>query len=153
MHKTKFLLIVLSALGIVACATQPGEPGFTKQQVGVVTGGVAGGFLGSQMFRGEPVIGAVGGAIIGSLVGGAIGQYMDQQDRINAQQAMIKTPIGQEAVWTNAKTGTSYTVRPTREYQSGRSYCREAQILIDGGKQKAYTTVCRGTDGKWYVKP
>lgn len=153
MHKMKFLLIALFTMALVACATQPGEPGITKQQVGAVTGGVAGGFLGSQMFRGEPVIGAVGGAIIGTLVGGAIGQYMDQQDRINAQQAMIRTPIGQEAVWTNPKTKTSYTVRPTREYQRGRSYCREAQILIDGGKQKAYTTVCRGPDGRWHVTP
>ncbi|KPJ67924.1 MAG: hypothetical protein AMJ43_02300 [Coxiella sp. DG_40] len=149
----KFLLIALFTVVLVACATQPGQPGFTKQQVGAVTGGVAGGYLGSQMFGGEPVAGAIGGAIIGTLVGGAIGQYMDQQDRINAQQAMIRTPVGQEAVWTNTNTGTSYVVRPTREYQEGQTYCREAQILINDGKEKAYTTVCRGSDGRWYVKP
>ena len=153
MHKTKLIIVALFSIAMVACSTGPGStPTITKSQIGTVAGGAAGAAIGSQVVSGSGQPYAIaGGAILGALLGGSIGKYMDQQDQINAQQAMINVPVGQEAVWNNPNTKTSYAVKPVKEYQSGSSYCRQAQVSIDQGKQVTYTTVCRGPDGKWYT--
>lgn len=85
-------------------------------------------------------------------INGDIMQHMDQQDKVNTRHALIATPVGQEAVWTNSSTKISYIVRPIKEYQNGQLSCRQAGISVNNGKQQSPITVCRGPDGKWYVK-
>jgi surface antigen len=146
----KFLASIL-ACALVGCANQGG---ITKQQVGTVAGGVVGGIIGNEVFHGGgKTAGIIGGTIVGAMLGSAIGQSMDQQDQMHAQQALTTVPMGQEAAWTNERTGTEYTVRPINEYSSNGSYCRRAKITInvEGKRDTAYTTVCR-RNGKWYTQ-
>jgi len=141
MYKLKFLIVASFATVLVACTTgHTSTPIITDQQVGTV--------VDASPVANPPTYGTLDGLVLS----GTIGKAMNQQDKINTQQALVATPMGQQAVWTNTKTKTSYTIKPVNEYQSGSSFCRQAQILINDGKQTAYTTICRGPDGKWYVK-
>lgn len=148
----KFLLSGAIALGLVGCA-QPGQ--ITRQDVGTVAGGVAGGALAGSVFHGSGQTAAiVGGTILGALIGSSIGQSMDRQDQLNAQQALINTPMGQEATWSNQKNGANYTVRPVKVYNKGTRHCRQAltTVTIDNRVSHAYMTVCRTGNGPWYVQ-
>jgi surface antigen len=141
MYKLKFFIVALFAIVLAACSLRHiGPPPVTKQQVGTTAD--------ASSVISAPVYGAVTGVIPNTLVG----KVMDQQDKVNTQQALITTPMGQEAIWTNAHSKTSYIVKPVNEYHSGSSYCRQSQILINNGKKTAYTTICKGPDGKWHVK-
>jgi surface antigen len=152
----KITTLVISgvlALGLAGCASDNG--GITKQQIGTVAGGVAGGILGATVFHGNgQVPGAIGGAIVGAMLGSAVGSSMDKQDQINAQQAMINTPVGQEASWSNQNTGATYTVKPVSNFTSSGRDCRRAltTVILDGKTKKAYTTICRNQDGDWQVQ-
>ena len=85
-------------------------------------------------------------------VGNQVGQYMDRQDKRNMQQAISTVPVGKQAKWTNSKQVT-YVVRPTKQYYTGRRYCREYQtsVKIDGRWKRAYGKACRQPDGSWRV--
>ena len=64
-------------LGTLGCAD------VTKQDVGVLTGAVAGGILGSHIGGGAGRNACIlGGSIIGAMVGGSIGKSMDDLDRM-----------------------------------------------------------------------
>ena len=140
MYKLKFLIGALFATVLVACTTEPSSPVVTNQQGGTIAD--------TSSVANPPAYGTADGLVLTA----AFSKSMDQQDKINTQQALVATPMGQQAVWTNTKTKTSYTIKPVNEYQSGSSFCRQAQLVINDGKQTAYTTICRGPDGKWYVK-
>jgi len=81
----------------------------------------------------------------------AIIQSMNQQDKINAKHALTTVPVGQEAVWVNPKTKISYTIRPIKQYQSGKYTCRQAQLFTNTGKHTLFN-ICRHPNGKWYEK-
>lgn len=142
------------AAGMIGCTTGPGTTGVTKQQVGTVAGGAAGGLLGSQIGKGSGrTVAIIGGTILGALLGGAVGQYMDEQDKLNAEHAMTAVPIGQQANWTNSQ-GANYTVTPIREYRtSSGQFCRmgKTTVTINGQYKQADVTVCQRPDGSWYV--
>ena len=145
-----YLLIMSCAVSLIGCASQN-----SREQVGAVAGGIAGGILGGTVFHGHGhVPGIIGGAIIGSMLGSAVGQSMDEQDRLNAEQAIINVPIGEEARWVNEDSGITYTIRPIKAYRTGGKYCRRAvtRIYLDGQVHKAYTTVCRVGNGPWQVQ-
>jgi len=136
------------ALGIVGCEPGQNVPGSTA--AGAVAGGLAGGLL----FHGSGQwAGIVGGALLGGIVGNQIGQAMDRRDRMNMQSAIVRTPVGQEATWTNTKTDTTYVVRPVKKYRSRGRYCREFQthITVGGQTRKGYGTACRQPDGAWKI--
>lgn len=141
------LLILFCSMSLVGCDTM------TKQDMGVVTGGVAGGLLGSTVGGGNGRILAIAaGTIAGAMVGGAIGKNMDDMDRLKMNRALENNPIGKPAYWTNNKTGASYEVVPTRNVNvSGNEYCREYRTVADigGKKQQIYGTACRQPDGSW----
>jgi surface antigen len=121
-------------------------------------GAIAGGLLGTAIFHNQ-VAGAIGGALVGGVIGNQVGQYMDRQDKINMQSAIVNTPVNQEATWTSDKAGpngrpVTYTVKPVRNYTSHHRYCREYQTTITVGgkaKQPAYGKACRQPDGSWKI--
>ena len=127
----------------------------TKQDVGTLTGGVAGGLLGSQFGGGSGKLLAVGaGALAGAFIGGAIGKNMDETDKLKMNQALESNQVGQPAYWQNQKTGTNYTVVPTRNVTvDGNQYCREYRSTanVAGKNQQVYGTACRQPDGSWKV--
>ena len=78
---------------------------------------------------------------------------MDRRDRANMQSAIVNTPIGQQASWTNTKSNRTYVVRPVKNYRSGNRYCREFQtrIKVAGKWQQGYGRACRQPDGTWKI--
>jgi surface antigen len=141
------LVVLLCSASLVGCQNM------SKQDVGVLTGGVAGGLLGSTIGQGSGKILAVAaGTIAGAIIGGAIGKNMDDTDKLKMNRALDNNPVGQPAYWRNANTGTAYEVVPTRNvtYQ-GNEYCREYRTVanIGGKKQQVYGTACRQPDGSW----
>lgn len=148
--KKLIALLLVSALtfGLVGCSEGNNTGGATA------VGALAGGLLGSQFGGGSgQVAAAIGGAVLGGYVGNQVGQYMDRQDRMNMQSAIINTPVGQQASWTNSESNVTYQVRPTRNYHKGSSYCREYQtrVQIKGQWKNAYGRACRQPDGSWKI--
>lgn len=145
---TAFVALITS-LSLAGCADM------TKQDIGTVTGGVAGGLLGSQFGGGSGKLLAVGaGALAGAFLGGAIGKNMDDTDRMKMNQALESNSVGQPAYWQNQKTGANYTVVPMKNVTvDGNQYCREYRSTanIAGKNQQVYGTACRQPDGSWKV--
>ena len=133
------------ALGLAGC--QPGS----NTGGATASGAVLGGVLGGAIFGSAGAI--IGGAVLGGIVGNQIGQSMDRRDRQNMQSAIVRTPVGQEATWTNTKTNTTYQVRPVKSYHKGNRYCREFQTRskVGGEVKKGYGTACRQPDGAWKI--
>jgi surface antigen len=124
-----------------------------NQDIGVITGGVAGGLVGSTIGGGSGRIIATGiGAIAGAYIGGAIGRNMDKTDQLETQMALEKSASGHPTTWKNPDTGNRYTVTP-RKTVVGRNHqpCREYMMtaMIAGKKQQMYGTACRQADGSW----
>jgi len=130
---------------IISSCTQ--TTGMSKRQTGALVGGGAGAAAGYAL--GGGAIGIIGGTVIGALLGSSIGHYMDKQDAQRALAASINQPVNRTKTWTS--NGHTYSVTPQKEYVQGSTYCRQAKIMVDG-KHVGYQTVCRGKDGKWYIK-
>ena len=142
-------IIVCSAFSLAGCQNM------SKQDVGTMTGAVAGGLLGSQFGKGGGQILAIGaGTVAGALIGGSIGKSMDDTDRLKMSSTLENNPPGQPAYWKNSRTGTTYTVVPTKNITiEGNPYCREyrSTAVIAGKEQQVYGTACRQPDGTWKI--
>jgi surface antigen len=136
------------ALTLSSCA--PGNNVGGATAVGAGTGAL----LGAAAFHGQDAwLGVLGGAIIGGIAGHQVGEYMDRQDRMNMRSAVISTPVGQEASWTNTKRDITYTVKPVKNYHRDGRYCREYQtrIIVGGKIRKAFGRACQMPDGQWKI--
>jgi len=143
------MLAVLVALNLVGCSQM------NNQDVGTVTGAVAGGLLGSQFGRGGGQMLAIGaGTLAGAYIGGKVGQSMDETDRLKMSKTFETNNVGQPAYWQNQNTQTQYTVTPTKNVTvHGNRYCREyrSTAVIAGKEQQVYGTACRQPDGSWKI--
>jgi len=145
----------LIALLAAACSSNPyGE----KQTVGTLGGAAIGGLLGSQFGDGTGQLVATGaGVLIGGLIGSEVGRTMDEQDRMQANQAVTEAhqaSLGETIVWNNPDSGNSGTVTPVRDGSTSSGlYCREFQqtITVGGETETAYGTACRQPDGTWRI--
>jgi surface antigen len=141
------LLVFFCSVSLLGCQSM------SNQDVGVLTGGVAGGLLGSTIGGGTGKILAVAaGTIAGAMIGGALGKNMDDTDRLKMDQALDNNAIGAPTYWKNANSGTTYEVVPTRNvHVRGHRYCREyrTSAIIGGKQQQVYGTACRRPDGSW----
>ncbi len=147
-------MLTVMAVEIVGCTPGNNTMGATG------AGALAGGLIGNELFHGKNAFaGVLAGALVGGIVGNQIGQYMDRQDKINMQSAIINTPVNQQASWTSDKAGpngqpVTYTVRPVRNYKTAsHQYCREYQttVTVGGEAKKAYGKACRQPDGSWKI--
>ena len=142
-------LVVLVAL--TGCATYQGQ----QEQAGMVIGGILGGVLGSEVGGGRGRTAAIiAGTLAGAAIGGAVGRSMDEVDRMKTAQTLETVRTGVPAQWRNPDTGNSYTVVPTRTYDTTSGPCREYTIdaVIGGRPEKVYGTACRQPDGSWRVE-
>lgn len=140
--------LLLSSLLFTGCATYQGE----HEQTGMVIGGVLGGLLGSQVGRGDGRTAAIIiGTLAGTAIGGSIGQSMDETDRMRTSHSLETVRTGVSSQWQNPDTGNTYTVTPTRTYETSGSPCREYTIdaVIGGRPEQVYGTACRQPDGSW----
>ncbi len=152
----KFVLVsvLVAALGLGACQ----QATFNKENVGMASGAVIGGILGSKVGKGSGQLWATGaGALLGSVMGSSIGASLDRADQMymqRATQSAYTAPIGQQITWNNPESGNSGTITPTRDGKdNGGRYCREYQtnVTVAGKQQHAYGTVCQQPDGSWEV--
>lgn len=119
--------VVLGCALLTSCSTSP-----TKQQVGLVTGGVAGAAIGSLFGGGSgKVVTTAVGAVGGALVGSEIGKSMEEKDQRNTTLSMNNGL--QESSWKNPKTGIAYTVKPnpTMYVNNKGLVCRDFNIAMD----------------------
>lgn len=141
------LVVVLCSLSVMGCSNM------NKQDVGMLTGGVAGGLLGSTVGGGNGKILAIAaGTLAGAFIGGQVGKSMDETDRLKMNRALENNAVGQPAYWHNSNTGANYEVVPTKNVTvEGNEYCREYRTManIGGKKQQVYGTACRKPDGSW----
>lgn len=141
------IIVLLCSISLVGCQN------VTKQDMGTVTGAVAGGLLGSTVGGGSGrVLAIAAGTLAGAFIGGAIGKNMDDTDKLKMNNALENNAVGQPAYWNNAQTGAKYEVVPTRNVtRDGNEYCREYRTVanVAGKKQQVYGTACRQPDGSW----
>lgn len=145
--------ILTMIMALLVSATLAGCQNVTNQDVGTVTGAVAGGLLGSTVGQGSGKLVAIAaGTLAGAYIGGKIGKNMDDTDRMKVNQALENNAPGQPAYWRNGNTGASYKVVPVKNVTvDGNQYCREYRTVADigGKKQQMYGTACRQPDGSW----
>ncbi len=145
--------LITGLLALLCSVTLVGCQNMSNQDVGTLTGAVAGGLLGSTVGGGSgKVLAIAAGSIAGAVIGGSIGKNMDDTDRMRMNQALENNQPGQPAYWHNRSTGTAYEVVPTKNVRVGRNeYCREyhTTATINGKKQNIYGTACRQPDGSW----
>lgn len=143
---TLFFVLICS-MSLIGCQNM------SNQDVGTLTGGVAGGLLGSTVGGGSGRILAIAaGTLAGAYIGGSVGKNMDDNDRARMNAALEANEIGQPAYWRNQNTGTAYEVVPTRNVtHRGNRYCREYRTVanIGGKKEQVYGKACRQPDGSW----
>ncbi|MFN3827954.1 MAG: RT0821/Lpp0805 family surface protein [Micavibrio sp.] len=154
----KFIMVSVLAAGLALSGCTQTSGTFSKENIGLASGAVIGGVLGSQVGSGSGRLWATGaGALLGSLVGSNIGQSLDRADQMYMQQATQKAhtaPVGETISWNNPDSGHSGTITPTRDGTSttGR-YCREYQttVTVGGKMENAYGQVCQQPDGSWEI--
>lgn len=143
------IALLAAALVLGGCETPP-----TREQSGMVVGGILGGVLGAQVGEGGGRTAAtIVGTIAGAAIGGAVGRSMDETDRIKTARTLETVRTGVPAQWVNPDTGNRYVVVPTRTYDQGGAPCREYTVdaTVGGSKEKVYGTACRQPDGSWRV--
>jgi surface antigen len=144
-------LALAATLAVTGCATYQGP----QEQTGMVIGGILGGVLGNQVGGGHGRTAAIiAGTLAGAAIGGAIGQSMDATDRMRVGQSLETVRTGVPSRWHNPDTGNSYTVVPTRTYETAGGPCREYTIdaVIGGRMEQVYGTACRQPDGSWQIQ-
>lgn len=156
MKKIFLSMAMIASLGLAGCQSlnNLGE----KETVGLASGAVIGGILGSTVGGGSGQLWATGiGTLLGGLVGSEIGRSLDKADMLHAQQANQRAhsaPIGESIAWSNPESGNSGVVTPTRDGKdtSGR-YCREYQqtIYVGGQQESGYGIACEQADGSWEI--
>lgn len=92
MNKTRKSVIIAAlfttAFSLTNCSTPP-----TKQEVGLVVGGVTGAVIGSQFGGGTgKIVGTAVGSVAGALIGSEIGKSMDTKSTKSTAPVSTATP-------------------------------------------------------------
>lgn len=152
MKKPHQLLTI--ALAAAALMTSGCESPSTREQGGMVIGGILGGILGAQVGQGSGRTAAtLLGAMAGTVIGGSVGRSMAETDRLKTAHTLETVRTGVSSRWINPDTGNSYVVVPTRTFEQSGAPCRDYTInaTIGGSKEQVVGTACRQPDGRWNV--
>jgi surface antigen len=125
-----------------------------REAVGAVLGGVVGGAIGSRVGEGDGrAVAIVVGSVLGAVIGAQIGRDLDEADRACVGHALELAVDGKQVVWSNAQTGMSYALTPTRGFRQNGQSCREFTTVItaQGRRQKVTDRACRTGDGTWRI--
>jgi surface antigen len=123
--------------------------------VGAVVGGAVGAAVGSRADKEDRPVAIIVGTAIGAVIGSKIGQAVDEADRACMGHSLELAGRKDTVVWTNSKTGVTYRMTPTRNFQEGKEQCREFTTELAGkGKRKEKVTgvACRRGNGEWVFK-
>ena len=150
--KSLTLALVIFCFLLSSCTNMGVQEG-KKGQVGGLTGAAAGALIGQAI--GHNTEATLIGAAVGGLLGYIVGNEMDKYDRQQLNHVYERGMSGQAAAWVNPDTGNQYRVTPQPAYNPAPSrICREAEIeaVIDGKREKTYTTACRDEYGHWQLQ-
>jgi surface antigen len=155
MRKKLLGIIVISTGLLVGCANQPGQQGFTKEQVGTLGGAVAGGILGSQIDGGSTAA-TIGGTLLGGYLGQQVGSSLDKADRLAMERrAYHAVQRGQTQSWRSHNGDYHMRAQPRTTYTYQGHRCRNYTMTIqnDHGQliRKVQGTACYKGNGDWYV--
>lgn len=124
--------------------------------VGAVVGGAVGGAVGSRVETENRPVAILVGTAIGAVIGAKIGQTIDQSDRACIGHSLELAGEKRTVVWTNAGTGVTYRLTPTRSFREGSQACREftTELSAKGRKKKDKVSgvACRGANGEWALR-
>ena len=140
-------ILLAAALAVTACESPP-----TREQGGMIVGGVLGGAIGSQVGGGSGrTVATILGTLIGMSIGGEIGRSMAETDRLKTAHTLETVRSGVPSHWVNPDTGHSYVVTPTRTFERTGTPCREYTVdaTIGGKREQVVGTACREADGSW----
>lgn len=145
--------IVLAVSAVLAGC---GANGPTREDTGMVLGGVAGGIVGNTIGKGRGnTLATVAGVLVGGIVGSQIGRSLDERDRVLAQEAeyeaLERGNSGVARQWRNPDNGRYGEIVPSKPYKRGASDCRDYThtVYMDGRPQQMRGTACRNPDGTW----
>lgn len=131
-------------------------PNASNQDVGLGTGAVIGGVVGSQFGGGRGRIATtVVGAVIGGIIGSEIGRKLDERDRLIAQQMELEAlEAGDSGVprrWRSRHSEVYGEFVPGRPIRRGERDCRPYThtIYIGGRPEVMRGVACRNPDGSW----
>lgn len=133
--------------------------GIDNDLLGKLGGAAVGALVGSQIGKGTGNLLAIGaGGLLGYFAGGYLMDQMSPGSRNAVQTAearALDAPVGQTIRWNSPdSSNTRGTITPIRagRDQYGRE-CKEFQhtVTIDGRKEIANGTACRGDDGQWQI--
>lgn len=156
-------LATVAVLGLMltACGTTgPGGMGWKTIGGGLVGAGL-GGYGGSEICDGDcGKMTTVAGVLLGGLIGGAIGQSLDNMDRMAAQQAeqaaLSSAPVGQQITWQGQNSGNyGYTQIDNRgtDNRTGANCAQyTSAIIVNGQQQTAQGVACQLPNGNWQVQ-
>ena len=146
MKHLSIVLALLMLFTLSSCAT--------KGQTGAVGGAAAGALIGQAI--GHNTGATLIGAAVGGLLGYIVGNEMDKYDREQLNHTYERGISNQRSSWVNPDTGNQYSVTPQPAYQNPTTnrVCRKAEIeaVIDGKRQKTYSTACRDDYGSWQLQ-
>lgn len=133
--------------------------GIDNGLLGKLGGAAVGAVIGSQFGKGNGKLLAVGaGGLLGYFAGGYLMDQLSPPTRgaiQTAESRALDAPVGQTISWNSPDSaGTRGTITPTRagQDQFGRE-CKEFEhvVYIDGRRETAVGTACRGPDGRWQI--
>ena len=133
--------------------------GIDNGLLGQLGGAAVGALIGSQIGKGNGNLLAIGtGGLLGFFAGGYLMDQLSPSARSTVQSAearALNAPIGQSIAWNSPdSSNTRGTITPVRagRDQFGRE-CRdfEHDVFMEGRRETARGTACRGSDGQWQV--
>lgn len=123
------------------------------EKIGTVVGAATGAVIGAKVTdKNDRVVGVLAGTVVGILVGKTIGKAIDEQDRHCASQALEFVGDGQNVLWRNPNTYTTYQITPVKTYQQNGLDCRQfvtKAASSNGHVSKFENDACLHEDGAW----
>jgi surface antigen len=125
------------------------------EAIGAVLGGAVGGVVGSRAGDGrDRPVAIVLGTVLGAVIGAKIGRELDASDRACMGHALELAGASTTVSWSNASTGVTYRLTPTRNLREGQQPCREFTAVAASGDrtERLNGLACRRGDGDWDVR-
>ena len=155
--KIAILAVTAGALFLTGCG-QAYYPVGPPENVGALTGAIAGGVIDNQIGSGsDRVVTTAIGALAGGLIGAEIGRSLDERDRQEALAAEYRAlefgRAGRPVAWRNDSSGIYGEVVAGPGFQVNSLDCREYThtIYIDARARVVRGTACRQPDGTWRI--
>lgn len=129
-----------------------------------IIGGAGGAIIGQMI--GHSTEATLIGTAVGTMLGYIVGNEMDKFDRKRLNKICETGTSGLTQAWVNPDTRNEYWVTPEqpyhrpsrrqyqRQYRQPERVCRKAEIIaiIDGRRERTYTTACRDANGSWKLQ-